>query len=1181
MTSRSNLRISALASWVVPGVAAMALGGVVQAQTTFVHWGRPDYLGTPPAGLTNIRAMFSGYDSAGVLRFDGTLVVWGPGRSRVFPPLTASGVVDADMHAASVITLSQNGAVAVFGSVTQAGGPPAQPPSDLGPCVAVRAGFPYHGAIRDTGQLVVWPSGMENLPTQIFNVSNFALGYGNIVILRNDGSLLVGDSGGQPELRAIPPGVYSSPITDVDIYGLHAAALRQDGSVICWGNNSWGQSNVPPLLGPCKDVATGYYHTIALRTDGSVIGWGRNLSGEASPPPGFGEPLDRIAAGDENSMALGGDCDQNNVSDLDEIAAAPWLDCNNNFYLDVCQDTATPNVPIKWTAVTGGNFQDPSSWCFTAPTTSSSISFPYSPTYNVFFSQNRTLRSASVGGGFPSFRLAGKTLTLANTQQPSQAMLQIGTVAGTPASLGLLGGTVSASFTEVGYAAGSEGTLFVGPGGISASTQEICVGCAGEGGMNVVNGGRVVSQKGVIGRTPAGPGVVLVEGNPGNPQQGVPPIESSWDSTLGIDVRNGTLTVGQHGVINSPAVGVVLFSGGVLEGTGRINGTVTNFGAAAGSCGAAGLLGGEFMHQRGGLLPGGSIGEGESLQGGPTIGTLTINGVYQQIASNPLLGTNSGSLLIEVFPGANGPEHDRLVVNGTASFGGGLFVEFPGGDPGDLNALPIVTATNVDPNRPMFDVAVMPGLPDGRFVKVDSVETLQGGGGITISTSSLSALLGFGGASTSGVPLEPRAATIADFDGKNGPDLAVTTAGPTPSSNGSLFVLLNDGNGGLQQAQQFPGGLGVEPVGIVAARLNPNSTAVDLAVVNRVSDSMQVLYNHGDGSFAAPLEVDLDVGSGPTAIAAAPIYAGEAFAGGVDDLVVTYGGSNQVAVFKVTGTLPWGIPLKLPVPVQPTDVDGVDIDNNRTFDLVVTSRGSSTLTVLAFNGKTQQFDDGIDFLTGEDPVSLETADFDGDGLLDVVTVNRESNSASVLLNRTAPGGSTSFAPAVSLPTGDAPESVVAGDFDLDLDLDIAFTARSAAPGTPERVVKILRNDRQNGVLVFAPADDQVVPGAPKIVLAAEMDPTPGIDLVTVALGGESPTSLGGLVGNASVRPALGGKKPCIAGDVDCDGVVDANDLGALLGAWGSANPAADFNGDGVVGADDLAVLLANWGAGQS
>jgi hypothetical protein len=46
-------------------------------------------------------------------------------------------------------------------------------------------------------------------------------------------------------------------------------------------------------------------------------------------------------------------------------------------------------------------------------------------------------------------------------------------------------------------------------------------------------------------------------------------------------------------------------------------------------------------------------------------------------------------------------------------------------------------------------------------------------------------------------------------------------------------------------------------------------------------------------------------------------------------------------------------------------------------------------------------------------------------------------------------------------------------------------------------------------------------------------------------------------------------------------VVDANDLGMLLAAWGTADPAADLNDDGTVSADDLSLLLANWGDGQS
>jgi hypothetical protein len=42
----------------------------------------------------------------------------------------------------------------------------------------------------------------------------------------------------------------------------------------------------------------------------------------------------------------------------------------------------------------------------------------------------------------------------------------------------------------------------------------------------------------------------------------------------------------------------------------------------------------------------------------------------------------------------------------------------------------------------------------------------------------------------------------------------------------------------------------------------------------------------------------------------------------------------------------------------------------------------------------------------------------------------------------------------------------------------------------------------------------------------------------------------------------------------------AEDLAAVLGAWGSTGPkagSADVNEDGVVNADDLAEVLAAWG----
>lgn len=51
-----------------------------------------------------------------------------------------------------------------------------------------------------------------------------------------------------------------------------------------------------------------------------------------------------------------------------------------------------------------------------------------------------------------------------------------------------------------------------------------------------------------------------------------------------------------------------------------------------------------------------------------------------------------------------------------------------------------------------------------------------------------------------------------------------------------------------------------------------------------------------------------------------------------------------------------------------------------------------------------------------------------------------------------------------------------------------------------------------------------------------------------------------------------------AADLDDDGLVDASDLGILLGAWGSPESPADLNGDGRVDGADLAQLLASWNA---
>jgi hypothetical protein len=230
------------------------------------------------------------------------------------------------------------------------------------------------------------------------------------------------------------------------------------------------------------------------------------------------------------------------------------------------------------------------------------------------------------------------------------------------------------------------------------------------------------------------------------------------------------------------------------------------------------------------------------------------------------------------------------------------------------------------------------------------------------------------------------------------------------------------------------------------------------------------------------------------------------------------------------------------------------------------------------------FSDALNLTVGDDPVDLVTGDLDGDGRTDITTVNRLSNSVSVLLNRTTTTGEATFAPAVTLPTGGEPQSIVLGDFDQDTatgepaDLDLALTARATTEPDAPRVIKVLRNDRANGVLALAPADDIAVPGAPKLIVADEFDPVAGADIVSLSLGGALTFKGGAPVATASLLPSQS-KPKCALGDLNCDGTVDANDLAVVLAAWGTNDPQADIDRSGTVDASDLAFILANWGSG--
>jgi len=80
---------------------------------------------------------------------------------------------------------------------------------------------------------------------------------------------------------------------EVSTSGDHACALQSDGTIVCWGTNSCGQSLAPS--GTFEHVSAGECWSCAIRTSGKVTCWGRPASRRTKPRIHPRMPLCRLA----------------------------------------------------------------------------------------------------------------------------------------------------------------------------------------------------------------------------------------------------------------------------------------------------------------------------------------------------------------------------------------------------------------------------------------------------------------------------------------------------------------------------------------------------------------------------------------------------------------------------------------------------------------------------------------------------------------------------------------------------------------------------------------------------------------------------------------------------------------------------------------------------------------------
>ncbi len=129
------------------------------------------------------------------------------------------------------------------------------------------------------------------------------LGLSNVVlggtILAWDCNCII-DPHGEPRdpLCCVPQG---NDFVAIAVYGWHAIALQQDGSLVGWGRNHYGQCGVPDGNDFVK-VGAGGGHSVALKSDGTVVAWGLNYHGQCDVPDG--NDFVDIAAGAVTNVAL-------------------------------------------------------------------------------------------------------------------------------------------------------------------------------------------------------------------------------------------------------------------------------------------------------------------------------------------------------------------------------------------------------------------------------------------------------------------------------------------------------------------------------------------------------------------------------------------------------------------------------------------------------------------------------------------------------------------------------------------------------------------------------------------------------------------------------------------------------------------------------------------------------------
>lgn len=327
---------------------------VVKSDGTVWAWGNNDYgqLGdgtsgwdankTEPVqvlGLSDVKDVAAGEGYSLAIKNDGTVWAWGfNGYGQLGDgtlenkkiPVQVSGLTDIQKISAGkqhVLALKNDGTVWVWGDnrygqlgdgTTTVKDIPVQIP-DLTDVIDIAAGFSHSLVVKSDGS--VWAWGRNNFgelgdgtttdrmnPIRVMDRNDFtdyltdvkhvAAGMDYSMVLKNDGTVLTWGYNGYGQLGIDNKDTKKEPVEVVGVSDIktitagrfHAAVLTNNGSIYTWGRNNYGQlgdgttttSDTPQNIGlsNVETVFMGEYYTLVFKNDGTIWAWGCNNNGQ-------------------------------------------------------------------------------------------------------------------------------------------------------------------------------------------------------------------------------------------------------------------------------------------------------------------------------------------------------------------------------------------------------------------------------------------------------------------------------------------------------------------------------------------------------------------------------------------------------------------------------------------------------------------------------------------------------------------------------------------------------------------------------------------------------------------------------------------------------------------------------------------------------------------------------------